>query len=574
MDDDLITGLGYEDDALSRLIAVIAGSWWLIAGLVTLAALLIYVWSGRSPDTFRSDAEVRIFDPRRDRVFTDSNVSRFELDSTIETQIEIIESAPIVDAAATLLDESYATELQSISASRLRGTEIVRILASSTDPERARATADVVASVYVESAETRAASGFFRRAEGLRGSARALQPQVDDLQEEIDALDASEGGLQRRDLGDQRTALVLQQREFERRASELDIEGAIRSGGAQIVAPAELPTVPFSPRPLRDAVLGAVLALILGVGLVVLLDRLDVTVKDPAEFSRFAVGLPLLGSMPPHTPDGAPMRRRAKDTPRTLVPVKSAVGEAYRTLRAAVRFGIAGRNHRVIGITSAERNEGKSVVAAYLAASLSQEGWNTVVVSLDLRRPSLREFFDIRRSAPGVTSVVLGDVALADAVVPVRERAEGGSLYVVPAGLVPPNPTELLGLAEMKEMLEQLSSHADFVLLDCPPVLPVADALVISQYADAMIVVVAYGLTKKQQLQTTVARLDSVGANLLGGVLNGVPVNRRVEYYGYRDSSEDRAVDLSVVDPVVEVVTKDLMANRKSAQLLDSQATT
>ena len=250
-----------------------------------------------------------------------------------------------------------------------------------------------------------------------------------------------------------------------------------------------------------------------------------------------------MASIPEYKSDGTPAAHRSRrNRARTLPQRKSIAAEAFGTLRTGVRFNMTGRHNHIIGITSANSGEGKSTVTANLAASLASDGFRTAVVSLDFRRPTIDEFFNINGNTAGLTSVVLGDSDLEEVVIPYSLDTQH-IVYVLPSGPAPPNPTELLSSAEVKEIIERLGDAADFVLIDTPPLVPISDALIIAQYVDAMLIVTAQGLTNLHQLRRAVEQLRDVDADIMGAVLNRTIMSRHERTYRDYPADDSTAMD-------------------------------
>jgi succinoglycan biosynthesis transport protein ExoP len=222
------------------------------------------------------------------------------------------------------------------------------------------------------------------------------------------------------------------------------------------------------------------------------------------------------------------------------VPLNSVTAEVYRTLRSNVRYSSIAEDNRILMVTSSSGSEGKSTVTANLAVALAESGQRVVIVSADLRRPTLSSLFGINETARGVTSVLHGEMKVADCLMPVTLES-GHRMYVLPAGPLPHNPAELLGSRMMGELLAGLAAaDVDYVLVDCPPVLPVSDPLAVAQYVDGVILLAVVGQTRIHSLSEAYDRLAKVGADVLGIVLNGVPTARgRYPYYYYRRYDQD-----------------------------------
>ena len=289
---------------------------------------------------------------------------------------------------------------------------------------------------------------------------------------------------------------------------------------ASIVDSAALPSAPITPRPSRDLILGFVLGLLAAIGLSLLIDALDRSVKAPSEVEHL-VGAPALAVVPRN-------RNRKNPLPADGATVGPAA-EAYRVLRTSLRFLDPDQPVRSLVITSPSADEGKSTTAANLALSLAQGGDRVVLVDADLRQAGLSELLGLE-SAVGLTGVLTGGVALDEAL---QEYRPG--LHVLAAGILPPNPSELLGSQRMAALIDELSAVSDIVVFDAPPVLPVTDAVVLSTQVDGTAMVVRWGRTSRSNAAEAARRISAVDADLLGFVLNG---RRRPEAGAYYSAYE------------------------------------
>ena len=205
------------------------------------------------------------------------------------------------------------------------------------------------------------------------------------------------------------------------------------------------------------------------------------------------------------------------------------MAEAFRTLRTNLQFAGGDRAVRTLVVTGVGPDEGKTTVAANLAATVAAGGIRTVAVGADLRRPTLHRLFGVD-GGKGLTQVLLGRLSLDEAVVPVQPWG----LDVLPAGPIPPNPAELLGSQRMAALLEAMAERWEMVVIDTPPVVGLADASVVAARADGTLLVVSVGLTSREEAQLARRQLQQVGARVLGLVLNGVsPDGGYYRYYRY-----------------------------------------
>jgi succinoglycan biosynthesis transport protein ExoP len=206
----------------------------------------------------------------------------------------------------------------------------------------------------------------------------------------------------------------------------------------------------------------------------------------------------------------------------------SPAAESYRSLRTSLQFARQERQFRSVLVTSPGVGEGKTSTLANLGVVFAEAGERVVLVSSDLRRPQIGQYFGLDERV-GLTSVLQGQRKLEEAVQPVPGFDR---LSLLPAGPSAPNPAELLNGALARDIFAQLRDRFDLVLIDSPPVLPVTDAAILSQHADATLMIAAAGQTRRSDLHRAVEKLDQVGATILGSVLNKVS-KQTGRYYGY-----------------------------------------
>jgi succinoglycan biosynthesis transport protein ExoP len=302
------------------------------------------------------------------------------------------------------------------------------------------------------------------------------------------------------------------------------------------------------PKLLRNAVLGAVLGLMLGIGLVFALDALDTRIRSSSEIAD-RLELPLLARLA-----APPRRNRRRNRLVMLSEPQGPRAEAFRMLRSNLDFANLDRGARSIIVTSALEREGKSTTVANLAVALARAGQRVALVDLDLRKPLLAKFFGIDRSQPGVTSVVLGRSTPEQAMVEVFRTSSGsdgrdasaggsdaagggmglrGSLRVLVAGPSPPDPGEFVSSPKLGDLLRELSEMYDLVLIDTPPVLVVGDTSVISRNADAMVVVANLKLLKRPVVQELARALATCPTVKLGFVATGAEADEVFDHWAY-----------------------------------------
>jgi tyrosine-protein kinase Etk/Wzc len=291
------------------------------------------------------------------------------------------------------------------------------------------------------------------------------------------------------------------------------------TGRVNVIDAAMTPEIPISPHRKRAVLIAALLGIVLGIVIAMLADRFDDAVQNPDEV-RDRLHLTVLGSIPRvRRSDVGPSTDTNEKAFRlvTHVEPQSLVAEAFRSLRTNVTFARAHQDLRTLMITSPAPGEGKSTVAVNLATTFAQQGQRTLLVDADLRRSVLDQTFAIARS-PGLTDVLVGTEPLDVAV----RATDVPNLSILPSGQFPPNPSELLGSAQMRAMIELAKQSFDIVLIDSPPVLAVTDAAVLSTAVDGSIMVIRLGVTAREAVRRAVSQLRVVNGRILGAVLNAV----------------------------------------------------
>ncbi|MDQ6936267.1 MAG: polysaccharide biosynthesis tyrosine autokinase [Actinomycetota bacterium] len=287
-----------------------------------------------------------------------------------------------------------------------------------------------------------------------------------------------------------------------------------------VIHPAAEPGSPIKPSATINVGLGFVLGLLLGIGIVVLRDVLDNTVKGPQDFE--ALGVPVLGYVP--------FDKRTAKTPIAFRgDPHSARSEAYRQLRTNLQFVNIDDAPRIIAVTSAIPGEGKTTTALNLAAALAEGGYRVCLIEADLRRPNLAKALGLV-SDVGFTTALIGKAHVET----VLQNA-GRNLAVLTCGPVPPNPSELLISDQARAIIRQIAEKVDYTIIDTAPLLPVADGAEVAAIADATLVVHHAGKSTREQAARSVEALAKVGQQPVGVVLNMITRGRGRfdEAYGY-----------------------------------------
>lgn len=325
------------------------------------------------------------------------------------------------------------------------------------------------------------------------------------------------------------------------RLKEASVTAGLRSSNIRVVDVARIPIEPAKPNVPRNIALGFLLGLAGGVGLAFLQESLDTTIANLEELTAITA-LPALGTIPLQL--GANGRRRRltagaaggeeKESagPVSHVRPKSEAAESYRALRTSILLSSFGAPPKVILVTSALPQEGKTTVSTNSAMVLAQKGGRVLLVDADLRRPGISKALGIKSSA-GLSTVLSGVDKVEEAIVPFAQLP---NLYVLPAGPIPPNPVELLGSAVMKDYIARWRNEFDHIIIDTPPCLSVTDSVVLSVEADRVILVARSGQTPKAALRRASELLTQVNARVMGVVLNAFNMRSADGYYYYYGS--------------------------------------
>jgi capsular exopolysaccharide synthesis family protein len=302
-------------------------------------------------------------------------------------------------------------------------------------------------------------------------------------------------------------------------------EGGKPAVTIDVIDRAVTPGAPIAPNPAKNMTVAALLGILVAGAAVFLVEHLDVSVKHRDEIE--ALGMSVLGSIPRLDTHGAEVYIE-RDT-------QGVAGEAFRKLRTSVGFINLEQPTRSILVTSALPQEGKTTTALNLAMAYALGGLRTVLVEADLRRPSLHRIFGMIGTR-GLTTAIVGDCPLTEAIMHTETR----NLSVIVAGAIPPNPVELLGSDQMTELLERLERMFDVVIIDSPPLVPVADPAALAGRCDGVIIVARSGKTDRRRLLDGARVVERAGGRLLGVVLNFLkPTDAPYDYnyhYGYRST--------------------------------------
>lgn len=323
---------------------------------------------------------------------------------------------------------------------------------------------------------------------------------------------------------------------------EANLAGALKSSNIRVVDPAMIPSAPSRPAKARNIALAIVVGLVGGIGLALLREYMDNTIKTPDDIETLA-RLPSLAVVPAFSDTNGNGKRRllgrvstnGHDKRIELVAQhlpKSQMSEAFRALRTALLLSQADHPPQVILVTSALPREGKTTAAANLAVTLAQLGDRTLLIDADLRKPGVGRLLNLTDGKYAGLSSYLAGVSSLDLVTVPHPAIP--NLAAIPTGPLPPNPADLLSSHKLADALAELRTKFKFIVIDSPPIMAATDAVILSVQADGVLLVVRCGETPKEAFTRTRDLLISVKCRMLGVVLNAVDASAPDYYYSYR----------------------------------------
>lgn len=495
-------------DDLERVLAILRRRAGLIALCFFVTAAAAFGFSKLQENQYSASASLLFRNPGFAEDLFGTTPTATSTDATREaaTNQKLVGLRVVGARAAKLLPGLSAEEVSSmVSVSAQGEAEIVSVTATSSEPAQAQ----------------RVANTFARQFIAFRAETdRSKLLQAKHLAErEFKKLSPSEKS------GPRGQALS-------RGAEKLGILASLQTGNAELVQHAELPTSPSSPKPRRNAILGAILGLLLGIGLAFLLERLNRRMRDPEE-AQEAFEFPVLGTVP----ESKAIMAANQGAAAPELPFME--NEAFRMLRASLRYFNVDSETRSVLVTSYAASVGKSTVAWNLARVAATSS-KVVLLETDLRNSSIAKQHGLG-TGPGLAEVLTHQIGLDEAiqskVVASKGSANGDAnpaLDVVVAGSHPPNPAELLESQAMRDVIAQLRERYDFVVIDTAPLGVVSDSYPLLREVDGVIAVARMGRSTRDSAAHLSEQLRRMDAPVLGVVANGVKVRRGGKYgYGY-----------------------------------------
>lgn len=508
--------------------------WWLLAAAMFIAMLSSFIYTSIQPAVYQSQATIMVGTNIQD---LNPNGNEFYLAQQLaETYADIAMRAPIREAARAKLG---LDAMPYYTVVRLPNTQMLQLYVYDQDAQRAfEATRELVNQIIAQGPAEKEEQT--RRA-FVEQQLVKLEKGITDTEDEVvkrenDLLNINSA----RELANKQNEIAALQTKLTTMRSNYTSLLATTQRGAvnalRILEPPSLPTEPISSNLIMNIMVAAAIGFSLAAGGAYLLEYLDDTIKSSEEVKRLWP-ITLLGTVPEIAESETGSSRRLV----MLQTAPSPAVEAYRALRTNLQFASVDRPLRQILITSAQPEEGKSLTAANLSASLARAGKKVILVDADLHRPTQHRLFKLFNNV-GVTTALLSEDIDYESLL---QQTSLPDLSVLTSGPLPPNPAELLGSKRMQEVLNALTEYADIVVIDSPPVTAVVDAMILSTQLDGVLMVMRAEKSSRDAIKRALSALQQVNAHLLGAVLNGVSEHRQEYYlhnYGYYSSVYGRAL--------------------------------
>jgi capsular exopolysaccharide synthesis family protein len=535
------TSQGDEAVDLREYAAVLRRRAVLLIAMVVGFTVLAGVYSFTRTPVYTAESEV-LLQPA-------STSSQYRPDQlvSVDTEARLVTSAQVAALAKETLgwDATISGLLQKVSVKTTPETLVLDIAFTDADPDKAAAGADAFATGYLDykrqHAEETDAAARKEISDQLDDPETGLRAQADDLNKELEKLSPGTPEYERaqQDLEDINTQIAVL-------VNQMAAIPPVADAG-QVILPATVPEAPSSPKHVLNLAMGLFLGLLVGVVAAFVWDRIDERVTDRFDLEA-TLKAPVLASIP----KVAGWNKRGPVWLVTEQQPRSPAAEAYRTLRTGIMALSRRSDVRVFAIMSPMLGEGKSTTTANLAVALAHADNRVLAISADLRRPSLHRYFRVANEI-GLADVLLGGVPLEEA-----SRALSPNLTFLSSGRPSVRPAELLQSHRMVELIDRERERFDYVLIDCSPILGLADTLAIAPFVDAVVLVATSEKTKRSAIVHTVDQLGQVGVTVRAGILNNVPLTRRSPYgYGYGDAAPMREADagLTRMPPEVEAAS-------------------
>jgi capsular exopolysaccharide synthesis family protein len=524
---------------------------WLIVSITVFSGALALLVLTQLPKVYQASTKVLVMEAAAAKT-TDYN-SILSSERLARTYADMMMTDVILDEVIERLSLplSYTQLSEQVIVNPLRDTQLIKISVEGTSPKQTADIANMIVTVFIEKISSIQEMRYSETKENLQLQLKDTESRIEQLNQTVAVTTVLKDK-------EQLEAQIMQYQQIYTTLStsyeQARLAEAASTANVVQVNTAQQPFEPIRPKVLLNTLLALLTGLVLSTGGVFLYDLLDDRLKTPEQVAQ-VTGLPVLGMIHEHA---------IEDRPITIREPRSPISESFRSLRTSIQYSNVDNPIRVLLITSPSPSEGKTLVSTNLSTVFAQGDKNVTLIDADLRRPTVHRRILISNIYGLSHLFVQPELSLSGAL----QKTKVERLSVISAGDLPPNPSELLGSNKMLSILAKVKETADMVVLDAPPILPVADASILANKVDGVLLVVRQGQTTAAAARQSVEQLQRVGAKILGVVINGInQKNSRYSYYyhnaeSYYDSS---SVPVAKIPAKREPVSRSLKSNGNSA---------
>lgn len=509
-----------QDFDLQALVSRLANRKWTILAVTIIIGAISTTSALLTTPVYQATSQVAVEPPSTANLTQRDNFQAFS-EQEIETQRHLVISQQVAQRVKERLALPGAPEAirQGVTVGLLEDTRVLIIAVVNSDPQRAADLAQAFAEEYLSFRQDDALERLLDSTAALEARLESTRARIDQLEAE---LEDQTDELEQESLARERDSLIDQLASIQAALGQTEAGPALISSGGVVLANATVPVEPIEPRPVRSAVIGTILGLMVAIGLALAQEHFDDRLRNEHALQHAAPQLSVLTRIPWH-------EEAAAGRLVTLEAPTSPATECYRSLRTQLRFVSGAASRQVVAFTSSLEAEGKTMVACNYAITSAQAGYRTLLIDGDLRQPRVHEMFGLPNSS-GLSHVLTAQ-ARATAV---SHHGPNG-LAIITSGPIPPNPSELLGSQQFVDLLDSLSDVYDVVIVDTAPILPVADGVEVSSVADATVVIVNAQHSRRRALLHCLDSLRRVEAKIAGLVHTQLdPRDSLYDSYYYR----------------------------------------
>ncbi len=552
---------------LAQYLAPVRKWWWLLLVSAVLAVVSSYLMISQQPPTYQATAILLI-----GRSFDNPNPTDSDLylgQQLASTYANISQRQTVQEPTKAALGLDW---LPDYFVRPLPNSQLLEIAVTDTNPELAQAVANELANQLILQSPTASKPEEQERESFINNQLNSLQTKIVETENQIiDKENALANAFSAREISELETDIAgLQSKLATLQSNYANLLANTQSGAVNTLAlleSATLPVNPIGPRKAYTVLVISVIAVALAAATAYVLEYLDDTIKSMDDIKHIS-DVPALAGIPTIS---------SKDSFSSLVTLeqpRSPASESFRALRAMVQLKLEDKLRGAFLITSVSPEEGKSLIAANLAIVLAQAGNKTLLVDADMRRPSQHKYFDLSNDE-GLADMLIknnlngNNMDFGTLLDRTSKSSEQKDLEILVTGKEKSNHHHLLGLETLGEMLPAAAARYNYVIIDSPPLLAAADALVLSSVVDGVILIVCAGKTRRKELQSAVKQLHEVEANVIGVVLNRMKNNKdgSYRYYQYYDKAKDVSQEKGQKEtlPHQKVTKKEIASQSQSA---------